>query len=356
MASLYKKRGNYFVDYWVGCKRKSLNTQLKDTARNFQKAQNIKADIELEVEIKKIEIKEKSYEQSANSFDEVKEQLTMSELLTKYRIKLSVRSKSHQELFEFALVRLMELIPGDLTPREITSEHIISYIKLLMNDVSNATLITYLNYLKAFFNYLVDEGYILKSPIRKKDLPKRARKTITTFQKEMLDRILEESKHRDYVFYCILKMLGFMGIRPVDLMTMKVGDLDIINKVIIIRMSKTSKEIKYPMHKELHSFITEDMKSLISINSEDLLFPGYSVPRVGRKFRRIKVKLGITEKFKYTLKTFRKTFATLYAKTLHIQDVAYLLGHDDVKTTRQYYADVMTEDLRQKMNEKFKTV
>lgn len=82
------------------------------------------------------------------------------------------------------------------------------------------------------------------------------------------------------------------------------------------------------------------------------LFPGYSVPRVRRKFRRIKVKLGILEKNKYTLKTFRKTFATRYAKTLHIQDVANLLGHDDIETTKEFYTDIITEDLRNKMNEK----
>ncbi len=356
MASLYKKRGFYHIDYWVGSKRKSLNTQLKVTVRNLQKAENIKADIEKEVEIKKIEIKERSYEQSADIVEESKQQLSLNELIEKYRIKLSVRSKSHQEVFEFAMTRLLDIVPGDFTPKEITPEHIIRYIKLIMNIVSNATLITYLNYLKAFFNYLVEEGYILKSPIRKKDLPKRARKTITTFQKEMLDRILEESLRRDVTFYCILKMLGFMGIRPIDLMSMKVGDLDFENKFIIIRMSKVSKEIKYPMYDELYTFMIEEMKNIISKNPEDYLFPGYSVPRVGRKFRRIKVKLGILEKNKYTLKTFRKTFATLYAKTLHIQDVAYLLGHDDIETTKEFYADVITEDLRNKMNKKNESV
>lgn len=40
MASLYKKkRGFYHIDYWVGSKRKSLNTQLKVTVRNLQKAE-----------------------------------------------------------------------------------------------------------------------------------------------------------------------------------------------------------------------------------------------------------------------------------------------------------------------------
>lgn len=98
------------------------------------------------------------------------------------------------------------------------------------------------------------------------------------------------------------------------------------------------------------------MKNIISKNPDDYLFPGYSVPRVGRKFRRIKVKFGILERHKYTLKTFRKTFATLYAKILPIQDVAFLLGHDDVETTREFYTDIITENLRKKMNKKSASV
>lgn len=88
----------------------------------------------------------------------------------------------------------------------------------------------------------------------------------------MLDRILEESLRRDVTFYCILKMLGFMGIRPIDLMSMKVGDLDFENKFIIIRMSKVSKEIKYPMYNELYTFLVEEMKNIISKNSGKIIY------------------------------------------------------------------------------------
>jgi len=352
MATYYPKRGFYFIDYWVGNKRKTINTQLKATVRNLPKVEKIKTDIENEVEIKKTEIKERSYEQSANYSDENKEQLTMSELIEKYRIKLSIRSKSHQEVFEYAMARFLDIVPGDFSPKEVTQEHIIRYIKLHMDVVSNATLITYLNYLKAFFNYLVDEDYILKTPIRTKDLPKRARKAVTTFPKEMLDALLEESLRRDYTFYCILKMLGNTAIRPIDLLNLKVGDLDFENNAILVRMSKVSNEIKFPIYNELKEFLFMEMKDVVSKSKEEYLFPGYSVARVGRKFRRIKLKLGILEKHKYTLKTFRKTFATLYAKTLHIQDVANLLGHDDIETTKEFYADVITEDLRNKLNQK----
>lgn len=95
-----------------------------------------------------------------------------------------MRSKSHQEVFEFAMTRLLDIVPGDFTPKEITPEHIIRYIKLIMNIViTNATLITYLNYLKAFFNYLVEEGYILKSPERKKRFTKKSKENYHNFSK-----------------------------------------------------------------------------------------------------------------------------------------------------------------------------
>jgi integrase/recombinase XerD len=356
MATYYPKRGFYFVDYWVGNKRKTINTQLKATVRNIPLVEKIKTDIENEVEIKKTEIKERSYEQSAGYLNEKKEELTITELIEKYRIRLSITSKSHQEVFEYAMARFLDIVPGDFTAKEVTSEHIIRYIKLHLDVVSNATLITYLNYLKAFFTYLVEEDYILKTPIRKKDLPKRARKAVTTFPKEMLDALLEESLRRDYTFYCILKMLGFTAIRPIDLLNLKVGDLDFDKNSILVRMSKVSNEIKFPLYDELKEFLFMEMKEVVSKSKEEYLFPSYSVARVGRKFRRIKLKLGILEKNKYTLKTFRKTFATLYAKTLHIQDVANLLGHDDIETTKEFYTDIITEELRIKMNKKNESV
>jgi integrase len=53
----------------------------------------------------------------------------------------------------------------------------------------------------------------------------------------------------------------------------------------------------------------------------------------------------------FTLKTFRKTFATHYAKSLSIQDVAYLLGHDEIETTKGYYANTIVENVRNKMDD-----
>ncbi|HEY5534181.1 MAG TPA: site-specific integrase [Ignavibacteria bacterium] len=350
MASLYKKRGFYYIDFWVGDKRKTENTKLKATVRNYRAAFDIKTEIEREVELKKKEIKQRSYEisETKNNKD-LTTRLNLLDLINKYKIKLSLRSESHQQIFDFAIKHFINIVPVDLKVTDITPEHIILFIKSIQHKVQNATLITYMNYLKGFFNYLVDEEYLTKSPIRKKDSPKRLRKGIITFSDKMLNDILEESIKKDYVFYCILKMLYLTGIRPIDMLNLKLSDIDFNNKVINVRISKTQKEIKFPLYDDLYYFIKDELTFIKDMKLDDLLFNGYSVARVGRKFRRLKEKLKITDKFMFTLKTYRKSFATKYAKKLDIQDVAYLLGHDKIETTRTYYANVIVDNVRTKM-------
>jgi integrase len=167
----------------------------------------------------------------------------------------------------------------------------------------------------------------------------------------MLDDILAAAKMTDDTFHNILSMLLLTGIRPKDLLSLKVGDINFEERKIFIRMSKTDKEINIPISKSLNTFITNNMKKVLELDAEQFVFQGYSVARVGRRFRKLKKKLGIKEKFTFTLKTFRNTFATHYAKSLTIQDVAYLLGHDEIETTKAFYTDMIIDSVRNKMDE-----
>lgn len=351
MASLYKKRGFYFIDFWVGIRRKTINTQIIATTRNFKQANDMKKQIEKEIEIRKEEIKQRSYEVSVNgNHIKLNQQLALSNLIEKYRIKISLRSKSHQELFDIVFRQFTHIVPANTDITDITPEHIIMFIKSIQDKVQNATLITYLNYLKGFFNYLVDEEYLSKSPIRKKDCPRRERKNIVTFKDEMLEQILKEAYDRDYTFYCVLRLLRLTGIRPVDLLRLKKSDFDFKNRIINVVISKTKKEIKFPIYQELYDFLRDEMKGLSELHDDERIFEGFTVRIVGKRFRSIKIKLGIKDRYTFTLKTFRKTFATDHAKKLDIQDVAYLLGHDETDTTRTFYADVIVDNLRNKMD------
>ena len=56
------------------------------------------------------------------------------------------------------------------------------------------------------------------------------------------------------------------------------------------------------------------MKEEFSRDKTELVFKSFTVNSVSRRFIRIKKRLGLTESFVYTLKTFRKTFATRMAQ------------------------------------------
>lgn len=120
---------------------------------------------------------------------------------------------------------------------------------------------------------------------------------------------------------------------------------------MFIKISKTGKEAYNPMSNLLINFMSNEMKYIMDLDGDQLIFEGYTVPRLGRRFRRLKSRLGIKERYVWTLKTFRKSIGTHYAGFLPIQDVALLLNHDEVETTRAYYAATYIDNVRNKMNE-----
>jgi integrase/recombinase XerC len=319
----------------------------KITTGNRKVAEDIKSEIEREIENMQLSSPSQNYvtEKPLNP-----EPITLTEAITKYKTRLAMRSKSHQVIFDVVMERLFNFVSKETIVAEINREHVIAFISSYMGNVSNASLITYLNYLKGFFTYLIEEGYISKSPVRKKDLPRRERKRIITFDDGMLEDILDSARNKDVNFYNILMLMWLTGIRPNDVLRLKAGDFDFRNSVINLKIAKTKKEIRFPLYNELKNFIESEMNQVLQMDKEQLIFPDYSVSRLGRKFRRLKVQLSITDKHAYTLKTFRKSFATKMAGFMDIQDVKSMLGHDSVNTSLHFYADVKVDKVRDKIN------
>lgn len=227
MASLYPRRGSWYIDYRINKKRFSLNTKLNNTVRNKLLAIRIKEDIEKEVE--KLKYSPEQEEEILNSHINItysNKNLKLSGAIESYKRRLKLRSQKHQKQFDIVINRLLEFVSIESPVREITPEHIIAFILSYKDMVANPTMITYINYLKGFFNYLIDEEVIERSPIRKKDLPRRERKSIVTFSEDLSSMILNEARSRDSTFYTILMMLNLTGIRPNDLFRLKVGNFD----------------------------------------------------------------------------------------------------------------------------------
>ena len=342
MASLYKKRGKWHIDYWVNGKRHTKNTGIKANPDTKKKATRIKREIE-----------------DALSSPEVMDNHSSTQTLEEAygfclnnKFNPSLYSKSHIDKFKIAMKRFKNIVDRNKSIQDITRSDISTFIATVKPEISNATLHTYIRYLKIFFNFLVDEELIKKTPISKKLIPKREKNAIIVFTNNEVNLILKESIERDENLYDIFMLLLLTGLRPIDLMNLKSEDFNLKKRIIRVKVSKSSKEILFPIYNELEEFIDRRLLSKLKF-SKGLIFNGYSVEKVGDKFQEIKNKLNIPRNYKYTLKTFRKTFATRMASLgVPIFDVANLLGHDSIKTTTQYYTEADIESLRNRLNQK----
>jgi len=340
-----------YIQYRVLDKRKTFNTHLIYTEENMEKAKLIKREIEKRIEVKNKEVKMKNIIKSAGFDNSFNKDITIEKATELYKYKLELTSKSYRSRFWVAMDNFYKIVPKNLKASKVTYEHSLRFVKLLMDkNLSTISVRTYFDHVKVLFQFLVKNKHLSSSPFTNDVLPRKTKKAIVTFGEEMLRNILSGAKASDATFFNILSMLLLTGLRPNDLLRIKAGQLNFATRRIHLRISKTNKEVYIPMSQSLYSFITENMKYVMDLDSEELIFPDYTVPRLGCRFRRLKKRLGIREKFIFSLKTFRRNFATRYARGLTIQDVAFLLSHDEIETSKAFYADIIVDEVRSKMD------
>ena len=133
-------------------------------------------------------------------------------------------------------------------------------------------------------------------------MPKREKKNVVTFDDLTLKRIIDEALSRDQKFCNILQMLLSTGARPNDLLNFRVEDFNFNSNILNIRISKTNREIKFPIYDELLNFIEKNMKEEFSGNKTDLIFKPFTVIAISKRFIRIKKKLGSSGVYKRAAK------------------------------------------------------
>ncbi|HEX2787600.1 MAG TPA: site-specific integrase [Ignavibacteria bacterium] len=341
MASCYKRGKYWYIDYLLNGKKYYINTKLPSSAAFKTKAEEKKKEIELYL----IKVKNKNVVKV--------EGLSLKEASLKYMIEhLANKSVSHRESFLRAYKHLIKLISEEQNVKSVNKEIFNKYLEQLIPGRSIETIRTYIRYMRIFFNYLVEENVLIKSPVSKKLMPKAQKKPIKTFEPVLLENTLNIAKERDYQYYLVLQMLLLTGQRPCDVLRIKWKDIDLLNKKLIVRISKTNKIINFPIYDKLEEFIVNEIYKHFKCKSdEDFIFDKFTVETVGRRFRRIKAYLNNKERG-IDLKTFRKTFASnLASNGMERSRIAELLGHDSVNTTFKYYASIKNDSLRKELNE-----
>ncbi|MCX6159312.1 MAG: tyrosine-type recombinase/integrase [Ignavibacteriae bacterium] len=341
MASIQIKNGKYYIQFYINGIRKTKSTGLEISEKNEKLILKTKKEIEDRLKREKLCSVNKSYNTN----------IKLNDAISRFNnVHITLRSISHQRNYRFSMNYLKEVISENKYVTEITTEDISKFILVLKNKLTNSSMHTYIRYAKMLFNYLEEENYIPKTPFRKRQTPRREDIEIEVFTKADINEILDYANSNDYKMYVFLSLLLLIGTRPIDLVNLKYGDIKLEQKRIVIKMAKTGNLILFPIYAELGNFLLEVFPDILKEPHDKLLFEGYSVSHVGKKYRKFLRRLKISKEKRYTLKTFRKTFGTNMASlNIPTKDLMYIMGHREVGTTMKYYIQPKSEEIEKRI-------
>ena len=201
--------------------------------------------------------------------------------------------------------------------------------------------------MRTFFNWAVDNEYIIKSPLVRMKPPKLPEKKPIWINENELYKILSNVSSKQ--LKDIYQILFYTGMRASELLSLTWSNINLEEKLLFIRNSqifttKSGKERAIPMSEKVYNII---YKQPSRFRGELLFLKNgfkFSVDYISKQFKNA---LRNTELDKNIhLHSLRHSFASnLMREGANIYYVSKLLGHSRVSTT-EIYAHVRTDDLR----------
>lgn len=222
--------------------------------------------------------------------------------------------------------------------KKITTEDLRKYLDNYA-DSSRAGKVTIDNMrriLSSFFNWLEEENYIIKSPVKRIHKVRTGKTVKATFTDDMLEQMRDAcSTKRDLA---IVDLLSSSGMRVGELVHLNRDDINFETRECIV-FGKGSKErrvyfdarTKLHLEKYLESRNDDNPALFTSLNKANkrLQIPGIEI-----MIRKLGKSCGISKVHPHK---FRRTLATMaIGKGMPVEQVQHLLGHASIETTMQY--------------------
>lgn len=248
------------------------------------------------------------------------------------------------------------LTQGIMKPGDITREHLKDYVRRLQEEGRKpSTISRSIASMKAFFHFLVREGY---APVDLSDClkaPKIEKKVPTILTQEEMQRLLEEPGSdtpkalRDKA---MLELLYATGIRVSELISLKLSDINLQMEYLVCTDAHKERIIPFGSAAKaaVKAYLEEGRAQLVDSEDNELLFTNCSGKEMSRQgfWKLIKSygrKAGIAVEI--TPHTFRHSFAAhLVDNGADLKSVQEMMGHSDISTT-QVYAQMKRERIRE---------
>jgi len=275
-----------------------------------------------------------------------KQQSYPEQVIKKFKEDLIARGYSTRtaDVYATAVSAFLRNIPDPQNPKHKDAD---DYIKGILDGTtktgaSQSSVGIAASAIKLYFKNLVNDPLDLSV-----ELKRRARPMPTILSKEEIQKIV--SVTRNVSHRLIFQLMYSSGLKLDELLGLRVGDVDIDGKTLVIRSNGRRGRKSKPDRKTIMSEKVAPMLHAFVVDREDTdyVFPGidggHMTPRAVQKaFKQALKKAGI--KKRASCNSLRHSFAVhLLEKGVDIKHVRKLLGHARTETT-SIYKKLVSED------------
>ena len=232
------------------------------------------------------------------------------------------------------------------TPFNCRPETVKNYLYNNLSNKKSRSQARSISAIKSYFNYLIFEGYIKKSPISDIESPKLEKKlpeVLTELEIEKLIKSFDMQQNFGQRNKTIIEVLYGTGIRVSELVNLKLSNIFFKESIIKI-IGKGNKERFVPLGRiasnEIRKYLKIRDNSIIDSKFSDIVF----LNRYGRGLTRSMIFKIISDSYKrigldkkISPHTLRHSFATHLLKNgADLRTIQIILGHESITTTEIY--------------------
>lgn len=232
------------------------------------------------------------------------------------------------------------------TPISCKSDTLKDYLYKSLSNKKSRSQARSISALKSYFNYLIFEGHIQKSPISDIESPKLEKKLPEVLTESEITKLIDSYDLNDNFGQrnrTIIEVLYGTGIRVSELINLKLSNIYFKENIMKIT-GKGNKERFVPFGNkalnEIKEYLKIRNKNIIDTKFSDIVF----LNRYGRGLTRSMIfkiisdsykKVGLDKKI--SPHTLRHSFATHLLKNgADLRTIQLILGHESITTTEIY--------------------
>ena len=232
------------------------------------------------------------------------------------------------------------------TPFNCRPETVKNYLYNNLSNKKSRSQARSISAIKSYFNYLIFEGYIKKSPISDIESPKLEKKlpeVLTELEIEKLIKSFDMQQNFGQRNRTIIEVLYGTGMRVSELVNLKLSNIFFKENIIKI-IGKGNKERFVPLgdiaSNEIRKYLKIRDNLIIDSKFSDIVF----LNRYGRGLTRSMIFKIISDSYKrigldkkISPHTLRHSFATHLLKNgADLRTIQIILGHESITTTEIY--------------------